>query len=42
MMTVLKKEKVLKFVSEMIRQNQLDAYIKDEKEIISYLFSNTA
>ena len=28
------EEKVLKFVSEMIRQNQLDAYIKDEKEII--------
>lgn len=30
----ISQEQVLRFVSEMIRQNQLDAYIKDEKEII--------
>lgn len=28
------EEHVLRFVSEMIRQNQIDAYIKDDKEII--------
>lgn len=28
------EEQVLRFVSEMIRQNQIDAYIKDDKEII--------